>query len=319
MNNRYRRLRKTEAIRRLVRETRLSPHDLIQPFFVIDGKSRAESIASMSGIRRYSTDLLLKEIESYIRIGGHCGLLFGVSAKKDLSGLHATAGDGLIPKAIRLIKKEFPDFLVISDVCLCAYLNHGHCGIIKDKEIDNDATLPVLSKMALAHAAAGADFVAPSDMMDFRVARIRESLDKNSFQNTGIISYAVKYASAFYGPFREAAQSAPDFGDRRSYQMDYANSREALKEAKQDIEEGADVVMVKPALAYLDVIACLRQKTDVPVAAFHVSGEYAMIKAAAEKKWIDEKNVVLESLTAIKRAGADIIFTYYAKDALKWF
>jgi porphobilinogen synthase len=261
---------------------------------------------------------LLKEIESYIQLGGSCGLFFGVSAKKDLKGIHACSDDGLIPKAVRLIKKNFPDFLVITDVCLCAYLDHGHCGILSGDKIDNDATLPVLSQMALAHARAGADFVAPSDMMDFRVAHIRGALDKNNFKDAGIISYAVKYASAFYGPFREAAQSAPDFGDRKSYQMDCGNIREAIKEAKQDICEGADIIMVKPALAYLDVIARLRQDTYVPIAAFQVSGEYAMIKAAAQRKWIDEKKVAIESLSAIKRAGADMIFSYYAKDVLKW-
>lgn len=318
MNNRYRRLRKSEAVRRLVRETTLDPHDLIQPFFIVDGKNKSESIESMPGIRRYSVDLLLKEIESYIKLGGSCGLFFGVSAKKDLKGVHACSADGLIPRAVRAVKKSFPDFLVITDVCLCAYLNHGHCGILSGDKIDNDLTLPVLSQMALAHAHAGADFVAPSDMMDFRVAHIRNALDKKKFQDTGIISYAVKYASAFYGPFREAAQSAPDFGDRKSYQMDYGNIREAVKEARRDIDEGADIVMVKPALAYLDVIARLHQDVNVPVAAFQVSGEYAMIKAAAQKKWIDEKKVAIESLTAIKRAGADIIFTYYAKDVLKW-
>ncbi len=318
MNNRYHRLRKTPAVRRLVRETKLDPQDFIQPFFVVDGKNKLEPIESMPGINRYSVDLLLKEIESYVKLGGSCGLFFGVSAKKDIKGIHASSDDGLISKAVRLIKKNFPDFVIITDVCLCAYLNHGHCGILSGNKINNDATLPVLSRMALAHARAGADFVAPSDMMDFRVGHIRETLDKNNFKDAGIISYAVKYASAFYGPFREAAQSAPDFGDRKSYQMDYGNIREAVKEAKQDISEGADIIMVKPAIAYLDVIARLRKDTNVPIAAFQVSGEYAMIKAAAQKKWIDEKKIVMESLTAMKRAGADIIFTYYAKDVLKW-
>lgn len=318
MNNRYRRLRKTPAVRRLVRETKLDPQDFIQPFFIVDGKNKLEPLESMPGINRYSVDLLLKEIESYVKLGGSCGLFFGVSAKKDLKGIHVSSDDGLISKAVRLIKKNFPNFVIITDVCLCAYLNHGHCGILAGNKIDNDTTLPVLSRMALAHARAGADFVAPSDMMDFRVGHIRETLDKNNFKDAGIISYAVKYASAFYGPFREAAQSAPDFGDRKSYQMDYGNIREAVKEAKQDIGEGADIIMVKPAIAYLDVIARLRQETNVPIAAFQVSGEYAMIKAAAQKKWIDEKKIVMESLTAMKRAGADIIFTYYAKDVLKW-
>ncbi len=318
MTNRYRRLRRSETIRRLVRETELNKHDLIQPFFVIEGKGKTEAIGAMPGISRFSIDRLLKEIESYIKLGGTSGILFGVSAKKDRKGVHACSEDGLIPAAVRAIKKNFPDFLVITDVCLCAYLEHGHCGILDGREVNNDATLPVLGKMALAHARAGADFVAPSDMMDFRVGHIRKVLDQNNQKEAGILSYSVKYASAFYGPFREAAHSAPEFGDRKTYQMDFANSREALKEARQDVDEGADIVMVKPALAYLDIVAILRRELDVPVAAFHVSGEYSMIKAAAEKKMVDEKNIVLESLTSIKRAGADIIISYYAKDALRW-
>jgi porphobilinogen synthase len=318
MPNRYRRLRKSEAVRKLVRETQLTRNDLIQPFFVIDGQNKVEPIDAMPGISRFSVDRLMKELESYIKAGGTSGLFFGVSAKKDLKGIHACSDEGLVQKAVRAIKKNFPDFLVLTDVCLCAYLEHGHCGIVQGKEVNNDATLPVLAKMALAHARAGADFVAPSDMMDFRVAHIREALDKNKFNDVGILSYAVKYASAFYGPFREAAHSAPGFGDRKTYQMDFANSREALKEARQDVAEGADIVMVKPALAYLDVISLLRQNLDVPIAAYHVSGEYSMIKAAAQKRWIDERNIVVESLTSIKRAGADIILTYCAKDALKW-
>lgn len=318
MNNRYRRLRKSEVIRRLVRETILNKNDLIQPFFVIDGKNKAEPIAAMPGISRFSTDRLLKEIEGYIKLGGESGLLFGVSDKKDLKGVTACNDEGIVPKAIRAVKKNFPDFTVITDVCLCAYLTHGHCGILKDKEVDNDSTLPVLAKMALSHARAGTDMVAPSDMMDFRVQHIREELDEGGFEDTGILSYAVKYASAFYGPFREAAHSAPEFGDRKTYQMDPANSREALKEARQDVLEGADIVMVKPAVAYLDVVSLLRNDLSVPIAAFHVSGEYSMIKAAAQKKWIDEQKAALETLTSIKRAGADIIITYYAKEALGW-
>lgn len=318
MNNRYRRLRKSETVRALVRETVLLPSNLIQPFFVIEGTKKTEPIRSMPGIARYSTDMLLKEVESYIKTGGESGLFFGVSSKKDLKGMHACSQSGIVPQAVKAIKKHFPQFVVITDVCLCAYLEHGHCGILNGHEIDNDQTLPVLGQMALAHAQAGADFVAPSDMMDIRVSHIRQVLDQNKFINTGIISYAVKYASSFYGPFREAAQSSPGFGDRKTYQMDFANRREALKEAKADIREGADIIMVKPALAYLDVISDLKGLTDVPVAAYHVSGEYSMIKAAAQKKWIDERNVALETLTSIKRAGADIIFTYYAKDALKW-
>ncbi len=318
MKNRSRRLRKTEAVRALVRETHLHAHDLIQPFFVIEGKKRFEPIDAMPGIGRCSVDLLLKDVESYIKAGGVAGLFFGVSSRKDIKGSYAYSPGGIIPTAIKAIKSHYPQFVVITDVCLCAYLEHGHCGILDGDLIDNDRTLPVLGRMALEHARAGADFVAPSDMMDHRVAHIREVLDQKKFSNTGIISYAVKYASAFYGPFREAARSAPGFGDRKAYQMDFANRREALKEAKADIIEGADIVMVKPALAYLDVISDIKRSTDVPVAAYHVSGEYAMIKAAAQKKWIDERNVAIETLTSIKRAGADIIFTYYAKEALKW-
>jgi porphobilinogen synthase len=316
--NRYRRLRKNEVIRKLVSETTLSPTDLIQPFFIIDGKNKSVAIDSMPGIQRFTTDKLLHEIEAYIKLGGRAGLLFGVSEKKDLKGDFALDEQGLIPKSIRLIKKEFPEFLVITDVCLCAYLKHGHCGILSGELIDNDASLPILSRMALSHSRAGADFVAPSDMMDFRVVHIRQALDNNNQKDTGIISYSVKYASAFYGPFREAAHSSPSFGNRKTYQMDFGNIKEAVKEAHQDIAEGADIVMVKPAMAYLDVISRLNQSVLVPIAAYHVSGEYAMIKAAAQKKWIDEKNIVIESLTAIKRAGAKIIFTYYAKDVLKW-
>ena len=316
--NRYRRLRKNEVIRKLVSETTLSPTDLIQPFFIIDGKNKSVAIDSMPGIQRFTTDKLLHEIEAYIKLGGRAGLLFGVSENKDLKGDFALDEQGLIPKSIRLIKKEFPEFLVITDVCLCAYLKHGHCGILSGELIDNDASLPILSRMALAHSRAGADFVAPSDMMDFRVVHIRQALDNNNQKDTGIISYSVKYASAFYGPFREAAHSSPSFGNRKTYQMDFGNIKEAVKEAHQDISEGADIVMVKPAMAYLDVISRLNQSVLVPIAAYHVSGEYAMIKAAAQKKWIDEKNIVIESLTAIKRAGAKIIFTYYAKDVLKW-
>lgn len=318
MKNRFRRLRNSQGVRALVRETHLHPHDLVQPFFVIEGKNKCEPIDSMPGISRNSIDLLLKEVESYIKAGGITGLFFGVSSHKDLKGDYARSSKGIIPQAVRELKKHFPDFVIITDVCLCAYLKHGHCGLLHGQTIDNDLTLPVLGKMALAHAAAGADFVAPSDMMDLRVGHIRKELDDNEYTNTGIISYAVKYASAFYGPFRDAAQSAPGFGDRKSYQMDPANIREALKEAKADIHEGADIVMVKPALAYLDVIACLKRETDVPIAAYHVSGEYSMIKAAAQRKWIDERNVTLETLCSIKRAGADFIFTYYAKEALSW-
>ncbi|MBL8013257.1 MAG: porphobilinogen synthase [Candidatus Omnitrophica bacterium] len=317
-SRRFRRLRLTETTRLLVRETQLSPHDLIQPFFVMEGKDKARLIPSMPGIEALSIDRLLGEIESYMQMGGRAGLFFGIPQKKDLSGHHAIDEKAIIPSAIRAIKKNFPEFLVISDVCLCAYLKHGHCGVLNGHIIDNDATLPLLSQMATAHAKAGADFVAPSDMMDFRISHIRQAMDKKGLSDTGIISYAVKYASSFYGPFRDAVDSAPEFGDRKSYQMDYANIKEAVKEAQQDVFEGADIVMVKPALAYLDAIAKINESVNVPVAAYHVSGEYSMIKAASQKMWIDEKRVVIESLTSIKRAGAKIIFTYYAKEALPW-
>jgi len=305
-------------MRDFVRETHLSAQDLIQPFFVINGARKKEPIASMPGISRLSVDLLLKDVELFIRNGGRGGILFGVSAQKDTTGKHAHFERAIVPQAIKAIKKHFPDFLLVSDVCLCAYMSHGHCGIVKDGKIDNDATLPILAKMALAHAQAGVDMVAPSDMMDFRVRVIRDVLDKNGQQDTAILSYAVKYASAYYGPFREAAGSAPEFGDRKTYQMDPANSTEALKEARQDVAEGADMVMVKPALAYLDIVSMLRRELTVPIVAYNVSGEYSLVKAAAQKGWVDEKAIVLETLLSIKRAGADIIISYHAKDALTW-
>ena len=318
MNNRFRRLRKTEVMRNLVRETVLTKHDLIQPFFVIEGKNKKNPIEAMPGIYRYSVDQLLESVGQYLKVGGQAGLFFGIPEKKDNQARPAYAETGIVQKAIHAVKKEFPSFLIITDVCLCSYIDHGHCGIIKDKKVDNDATIDILGKVAVSHAAAGADIVAPSDMMDFRVRRIREELDGADFKDTAILSYAAKYASAYYGPFREAADSTPQFGDRKTYQMDPANAREALKEARQDIGEGADMVMVKPALAYLDVVSLLRRELDVPIAAYNVSGEYSMIKAAAQKKWIDEKKIVLETLTSIKRAGADIIISYHAQDALKW-
>ncbi len=318
MPHRYRRLRASQAIRDLVRETTLTANDLLQPYFVIDGNNKKEAIASMPGIFRYTVDLLLKEIESFIRLGGRGAVLFGVSHHKDSSGKYAYASNGPVVKAIKAIKKHFPDFLIVTDVCLCAYMSHGHCGIVEGHKINNDKTLPVLAKMALAHAQAGADLVAPSDMMDFRVQALRQALNKENFLDVGIMSYAVKYSSAYYGPFRDAAHSAPGFGDRKTYQMDPANSREALKEARQDIDEGADMVMVKPVLAYLDIVAKLRRKLDVPIVGYNVSGEYSMVKAASRHGWVDERSIVLETLTSIKRAGADIIISYHAQDALKW-
>jgi len=301
-----------------VTETRLHRDELIQPFFVVDGSTKKETIPSMPDIFRYSVDTLLKSIEKYVKHGGRSILLFGLPKDKDDFAKAAYADNGIVQKAIRQIKKHFPQLLVITDVCLCAYTKHGHCGILTGDHIDNDKSLPLLAKMAVSHAAAGADIVAPSDMMDFRVAAIRDALEENGFKNTVIMSYAVKYSSAYYGPFREAADSSPSFGDRKSYQMNNANSREALKEAKQDIIEGADMVMVKPALAYLDIIKVLRQKLDVPIVAYNVSGEYSMVKAAAQKKWVDERAIVLENLTAMKRAGADIIISYHTQDVLSW-
>ncbi len=315
---RFRRLRKTEAIRNLVREATLSANDVIQPFFLVEGRKKKETIVSMPGIYRFSLDFLLKEIEAYIKLGGQAGLFFGIPHQKDAKGSLAYQDDGFMPQAIRVIKKKFPQFMVITDVCLCGYTDHGHCGVVINHEVENDQTVDLLAKMALAHAQAGADFVAPSDMMDFRVAKIRRELDQHQAEDVGIISYAVKYASSYYGPFRDAAHSKPTFGNRKAYQMDSANSREAIKEARQDILEGADMVLVKPALAYLDIVANLRRELTVPIVAYSVSGEYAMMKAAAQKKWINEKDVVLESHLSMKRAGADILITYYAKDILNW-
>ncbi|HQP10532.1 MAG TPA: porphobilinogen synthase [Candidatus Omnitrophota bacterium] len=316
--DRFRRLRKNAAIRNLVRETTLAKDDVIQPFFVVEGERKREAIGSMPGIYRYSQDLLVAAVDQYISVGGQAGLLFGLPDKKDSQGSRSYASDGVVQKAVQAIKQKFPEFLVITDVCLCAYTDHGHCGIIQNGVVENDKTVALLAKMAVSHAKAGADIVAPSDMMDLRVGKIREELDRNGLADTIILSYAAKYQSAFYGPFREAAHSAPQFGDRKTYQMDMANRREALKEAAQDVAEGADMVMVKPALAYLDVISLLRRELHVPIVAYNVSGEYAMIKAAAERQWVNEKEVVLETLTAIKRAGADVIITYFAEQVLRW-
>lgn len=311
---RPRRLRKNEVFRSLIRETQLSAGQLVYPLFIVPGKNKRESIPSMPGVFRLSVDQLKKEAEECLKLGVRSVILFGLPEKKDGVGSGAHARDGIIQRAIKELKNKAPEMMVSTDVCLCEYTDHGHCGCIIGNEVDNDATLEILAKVALSHAQAGADMVAPSDMMDGRVAEIRAALDENNFEMMPIMSYAVKYASAFYGPFREAADCSPQFGDRRSYQMDPANSREALREANLDVEEGADILMVKPALAYLDIISKLKEEFDLPIAAYHVSGEYAMIKAAAEKGWIDEKRVMAESLLAIKRAGADIILTYFAKD-----
>jgi porphobilinogen synthase len=302
-------------LRRLVRETHLRPDDFIYPLFVASGKNIKEPIAAMPGIHRWSVDLVAEEVKAARDVGVPAVLLFGLPEQKDDLGSEAGKRTGVVQKAIKQIKKAVPDILVITDVCLCGYTSHGHCGVVHEGEVDNDATLELLAQVALSHAEAGADIVAPSDMMDGRVLAIREALDEQGFVMTPIMSYAVKYASGFYGPFREAAESAPQFGDRRSYQMDPANIREAFREAALDVEEGADIIMVKPALPYLDVITQLRGEIDQPLAAYQVSGEYSMIKAAAANGWLDEKTVMLESLLSIKRAGADMILTYFAKEA----
>ena len=311
---RPRRLRKNETMRALIRETQLSPGQLVYPVFIAPGKNKREEISSMPGVFRLSVDQLKKEAQECMELGVNSMILFGLPEKKDAMGSGAHAKDGIIQRGIRELKNKAPELNIITDVCLCEYTDHGHCGCLIGETVDNDATLEILAKTALSHAQAGADMVAPSDMMDGRVSEIRASLDEHNFEMIPIMSYAVKYASAFYGPFRDAADCAPQFGDRRSYQMDPANAREALREATLDVDEGADILMVKPAVAYLDIISRLKDEFDLPIAAYHVSGEYAMIKAAAEKGWIDGDKVMAETLLSIKRAGADIILTYFAKD-----
>lgn len=317
---RFRDFRKTEELRASIRETRLEDAQLVQPFFVVEGKNKKNAIASMPGIFQYSVDKLIKAVESYIKIGGQSVILFGVpnSDKKNSEASFAYDENGIVQTALRTLKKEFSNLQIITDVCLCSYTEHGHCGVIEEEYVDNDKTLPILSKVAVSHAEAGADIVAPSDMMDYRVRYIRESLNENDFLDVDIMSYAVKYASSFYGPFRDAACSTPQFGDRKTYQMDYCNREEGLQEAQQDVVEGADIVMVKPAMAYLDVVALLKQNLSVPIAAYNVSGEYSMVKAAAQNGWINEKELVIENLTCIKRAGADIILTYHTQEVLSW-
>lgn len=312
--SRPRRLRKNESLRALARETQLSPAQFIYPLFVMPGKGVRKPISSMPGVFQLSVDQLVNEVKECMELGVKSVILFGLPGKKDPVGSGAHAKDGIVQRSIREIKNKVPELIVVTDVCLCEYTDHGHCGVIIEGAVDNDATLEILAQTALSHAKAGADMVAPSDMMDGRVAEIRAILDENNFSMVPIMSYAVKYASSFYGPFREAAECAPQFGDRRSYQMDPANAIEAMKEAALDVEEGADILMVKPALAYLDIIRRLRDEFDLPIAAYQVSGEYAMIKAAAEKGWIDEGRVMHETLLAIRRAGAEIIITYFAKD-----
>jgi porphobilinogen synthase len=315
--HRQRRLREKEPIRRMVRETDLRTEDLIYPLFVTHGKGVRKEVSSMPGVFQLSTDFLVKEAQEAANLGIPAVILFGIPEQKDERGSEAYSDRGIIPQAVRALKDRVPQLVVITDVCLCEYTDHGHCGVVKEGRILNDPTLELLAKEAAAHARAGADIVAPSDMMDGRVAAIRRALDAEGFDQLPILSYAAKYASGFYGPFREAAESIPQFGDRKSYQMDPPNAREALRETAMDIEEGADIVMVKPALAYLDVIHRVRSRFDVPVAAYSVSGEYSMIKAAARLGWLDETRTMLEVLTAIKRAGADLILTYFAKDAAK--
>ena len=312
---RPRRLRRTEAIRSLVRETRLSPDCFIYPMFVCDGHGVRKAISSMPGVFQLSVDEAVKEAAGAKSDGIPGVLLFGLPASKDPTGSRAADPDAPVQSAVRALKREVPDLLVMTDVCLCEYTSHGHCGVLERGEILNDVTVGHLVQAALSHAVAGADFVAPSDMMDGRVAAIRTALDERGFENTGIVSYAAKYASGFYGPFREAADCTPQFGDRRSHQMDPANVDEALREVETDIAEGADIVMIKPALPYLDVIAKVKARFGQPTAAYHVSGEYAMLKAAAERGWLDEDRVMIETLTAIARAGADMIITYYARHA----
>ena len=315
---RPRRLRGNENLRRLVRETALSIDDLIYPMFVVHGHKTATEISAMPGCYQYSVDTLVIAAKELAALGIPGTILFGIPESKDPLGSEAYADDGIIQRAVRAIKDAVPDLLVMTDVCLCEYTDHGHCGVIEDGDVQNDPTLELLVKESLSHARAGADVIAPSDMMDGRVGVIREALDENGYENIPILAYAAKYASAFYGPFREAAESAPQFGDRRSYQMDPPNAEEALREVALDIQEGADILMVKPALSYLDVIHRVKTAFQVPVAAYNVSGEYAMVKAAAQNGWIDEERVALELLTSIKRAGADMILTYFAKSVVEW-
>ncbi len=316
--HRPRRLRRSEALRGFVRETRLTTAGLIYPLFVCPGTQVRREITSMPGVFQQSADKIVEESREIEGLGIPGVMLFGLPEAKDPRGTRSTSATGVVQRAVEAIRKANLKLLVLTDVCLCEYTDHGHCGVIENGEVANDPTLSILAEQALSHARAGADIVAPSDMMDGRVAAIRKKLDEHKFENIAILSYAAKYCSGFYGPFREAADSAPQFGDRRSYQMDPANAREALKEVALDLEEGADIVMVKPALPYLDIIRQVRDRFDVPVAAYNVSGEYTMVKAAAQKGWLDEQRVVLEILTGIQRAGAGIILTYHAKDVARW-
>ncbi|AYO29690.1 porphobilinogen synthase [Biomaibacter acetigenes] len=315
---RPRRLRLNSAIRDMVRETRLDVKDLIYPLFVVHGEKVKQEINSMPGVYRFSIDTLVEEVKEIYSLGIPAILLFGVPSVKDEVGSEAYADDGIVQRAIKAVKDAVPSMFVITDVCMCGYTSHGHCGIVERGYVVNDKTVELISKTALSHARAGADMVAPSDMMDGRVGAIRKLLDEKGYSNVSIMAYSAKYASAFFGPFREAAESAPKFGDRKTYQMDPANSDEAMREIKLDIEEGSDIVMVKPALSYLDIIRRAKESFNIPVAAYNVSGEYAMLKAAAKMGWLDEKAVAMEILTSIKRAGADLIITYFAKDVATW-
>lgn len=315
---RFRRLRTSEAMRRFVRENRVAVEDLIYPMFVAEGENLKNPVPSMPNIYQYSLDRMGEELERVAGAGIPAILLFGIPAHKDEKGSGAYDPEGITQRAIRIIKEKYPNLLVIADVCLCEYTSHGHCGLVQGEEILNDETLPLLAKMALTMAQAGADIVAPSDMMDGRVGAIREALDTNGFCNVPILSYSAKYASGYYGPFRDAAGSAPHFGDRKSYQMDPANGREALREILDDLDEGADMIIVKPALAYLDILKSARENVSVPVIAYNVSGEYSMVKAAAANGWIDEKRIVMENMVGMKRAGADRIITYHALDIAEW-
>ncbi len=316
--HRYRRLRLSEPLREMVRETSLAPSDFIAPLFVVPGEGVRQPVPSMPGIDRTSPELAARESRELFALGVRSVILFGIPDTKDARGTSSADPEGPVCRAVRAIKAESPGTVVMTDICLCEYTDHGHCGVLKGESVDNDPTLEILAAEALAHAKAGADVVAPSDMMDGRVAAIRRKLDQSGLTNVPILSYAAKYASGFYGPFREAAESTPAFGDRRAYQMDPANVREAVKEVLSDIEEGADLVMVKPAMAYLDVVRAVKEATNVPLAAYNVSGEYAMVKAAERNGWIDGKRVTLEILTSIRRAGADLILTYHAKEAAQW-
>jgi porphobilinogen synthase len=316
--HRYRRLRRSESLRTIVRETSLAPSDFIAPLFVVPGAGVRQPVLSMPGVDRVSPELAAKDAKSLASLGVLSVILFGIPEEKDAKGTSSADPEGPVCRAVRAIKAESPKTVVMTDVCLCEYTDHGHCGVIAHDTVDNDATLPILAAEALAHAKAGADVVAPSDMMDGRVGAIRAALDKSGYRDVALLAYAAKYASGFYGPFREAAESTPSFGDRRAYQMDPANVREAIKEVLSDVEEGADLVMVKPALSYLDVVRAAKEATNVPVACYNVSGEYAMVKAAAANGWIDGKRVTLEILTSMKRAGADLILTYHAKEAAEW-